>query len=100
LGWRALRTYKNAWFAKFALKENILDHALYNAVARAQNGQIDVNLGGGSLKQRIAREGFGKSGGFGTLLFLRSGDRAVFAFGFASWDRCFGGNQAMDGGSI
>lgn len=87
MGWRAMRIYKNAWFAKFAPKEKILDGALCNAVARAQNGQIDADLGGGLLKQRIAREGFGKSGGFRTLLFFRSGDRAVFAFGFAKSDK-------------
>ncbi len=44
---------------------------------------IDADLGGGLLKQRVAREGEGKLGGYRTLIFFRSGERAVFAFGFA-----------------
>ena len=54
---------------------------------RANKGQIDADLGGGLLKQRVAREGSGKSGGFRTLLFLRSGECAIFAFGFAKSDK-------------
>ena len=39
------------------------------------------------LKQRIARTGQGKSGGYRTILFFRRGERAVFAYGFAKSDR-------------
>lgn len=35
------------------------------------------------MKQRVAREGGGKSGGYRTLILYRQGDRAIFAFGFA-----------------
>lgn len=82
-----MRVYKNAWFAKFALKENIHDGILCDAIHRAERGLVDADLGSGLLKQRVAREGEGKSGGFRTLIFFRLADRAVFAFGFAKNDR-------------
>lgn len=77
------RVYKNRWFAKFAMREGIDDAALLEAVARADRGVIDADLGGGLVKQRIARAGGGKSGGYRTLVFFRHQERAVFAFGFA-----------------
>jgi hypothetical protein len=75
--------YKNRWFAKFASREGISDAALVAAVEQANSGLIDADLGGGLIKQRVAREGSGKSGGYRALLFFRHEDRAVFAFGFA-----------------
>ena len=50
---------------------------------RAESGLIDADLGGGVIKQRVARPGKGKSGGYRTLILFRQGDRAIFAFGFA-----------------
>lgn len=41
----------------------------------------------GVIKQRVARPGEGRSGGYRTLIFFRMGTRAVFAFGFAKNDR-------------
>lgn len=82
-----MRIYKNAWFAKFASKEKIDARLLYESIERAENGLIDADLGGGLFKQRIAREGAGKSGGYRTFVFFRSGDRAIFAYGFAKSDR-------------
>jgi hypothetical protein len=52
-------------------------------VQRAESGLIDADLGGGVIKQRVARPGKGKSGGYRTLILFRQGDRAIFAFGFA-----------------
>jgi hypothetical protein len=52
-------------------------------VSRAESGLIDADLGGGVIKQRVARPGKGKSGGYRTLILFRQGDRAIFAFGFA-----------------
>ena len=92
MGWptggadEAVRVFKNAWFRKFARKEKINDAALCEAVARAERGLIDADLGGGVIKQRVARPGSGRSGGYRTLIFFRVGTRAVFAFGFAKSD--------------
>lgn len=44
---------------------------------------MDADLGGGVIKQRIARPGAGRSGGFRSLILFRVGERAIFAFGFA-----------------
>jgi hypothetical protein len=52
-------------------------------VQRAESGLVDADLGGGVIKQRVARPGMGKSGGYRTLILFRQGDRAIFAFGFA-----------------
>ena len=45
-------------------------------------GRIDADLGGGVVKQRIARAGQGKSGGSRAILLVRQGHRVVFVFGF------------------
>ena len=81
------RIYKNAWFQRFARKERITDTVLCEAVERANRGLIDAELGGGVVKQRIARPGAGRSGGYRALVFFRRGERAVFVFGFAKKDR-------------
>src|SRR5688572_3819795 len=81
------RIYKNRWFAKFASREGISDVTLVAAVDRANRGRIDADLGGGLIKQRVAREGGGKSGGYRTLVFFRHEERAIFAFGFAKSDK-------------
>jgi hypothetical protein len=71
---------------RFARREKITDAALCDAVARASQGLIDADLGGGLMKQRVARPGAGRSGGYRTLVFFRAETRAVFAFGFAKND--------------
>jgi hypothetical protein len=78
-----LRVFKNTWFQRFTRKERIVDAMLCEAVARASRGMIDANLGGGLIKQRVARPGSGRSGGYRTLIFFRTETRAIFAFGFA-----------------
>jgi hypothetical protein len=52
-------------------------------VRDAERGLITVDLGGGVIKQRIARPGQGKSGGYRMLIVFRAGARAVFVHGFA-----------------
>jgi len=54
---------------------------------RAERGQADADLGGGVLKQRIARLGQGKSKGYRTIILLREGHRAFFVYGFAKSER-------------
>ena len=83
----APKIYKTKWFMRFARKEKIGDSALLNAVTRAEKGQVDADLGGGVIKQRIARRGRGKSGGYRTIILFRQGERAVFIYGFAKSER-------------
>ena len=82
-----MRVFKNAWFSRFARKQKISDRSLIEAIGRADQGLIDADLGSGVIKQRLAREGQGKSGGYRTLIFYRSGDKAFFMFGFAKNDQ-------------
>lgn len=79
----AVRIFKNAWFERFARKQRIADTALIDVVRRVERGQIDADLGGGVIKQRVARVGQGKSGGYRTIVLYRQEQRAFFIFGFA-----------------
>jgi hypothetical protein len=78
-----VRTFKSKVFTRFADKAGIPDAALCQAVRDAERGLVGADLGGGVIKQRIARRGQGKSGGFRTLIVFRAGRRAVFVHGFA-----------------
>ncbi len=82
-----MRVFKNKPFARFSSHEGIDDSALCEAIRRADSGLIDADLGGGVIKQRLAREGQGKSGGFCSIVLFRRGDKAFFAYGFAKNDR-------------
>ena len=82
-----MRTFKTRSFARFARREGIGDAALCDAVRRAGRGLVDADLGSGIIKQRIARPGEGRSGGYRTIVVFRREDRAVFVHGFAKNDR-------------
>ena len=75
--------YVTKTFRRFQRKERIGDLALRQAIERAEAGLIDADLGQGLIKQRVARPGQGRSGGYRTIIAYRSGHRAVFPFGFA-----------------
>lgn len=81
-----MRLYQTKGFARFARRERISTRSLREAVRRAERGLIDADLGGGVIKQRIAREGEGRSGGYRTLIFYRQGLRTIFVDGFAKSD--------------
>lgn len=81
-----MKIFLNAWFVRFAKKESISLEALQDAVERANHGQIDADLGGGVIKQRIARAGAGKSSGYRSIVLFRKHQRAFFVFGFAKSD--------------
>ena len=78
-----MRIFKNAWFERFARKQKIRNRSLRDAVDRAEQGLIDADLGGGVIKQRLARAGQGRSGGYRTLILYRQAHRAFFVYGFA-----------------
>ena len=78
-----MRVFKSRDFARFAGKEKISDDALCDSIRRAERGLIDADLGGSLIKQRVARKGQGRSGGFRTIIAYRSAERAVFIHGFA-----------------
>jgi hypothetical protein len=78
-----MRIFKTRPFVRFAIEEGIDDDALVEAANRAEQGLVDADLGGGLIKQRVARKGEGKSGGFRTLLAFKAGDKVFFLHGFA-----------------
>jgi hypothetical protein len=82
-----VRIFKTKAFARFARKERISDAMLREAVQRAERGLIDADLSGGLIKQRVARPGAGRSGGFRVLMGFRPKARAVFILGFAKSDQ-------------
>lgn len=78
-----MKIFKNAWFERFAKKQKLDDKTLLDAIQRAEQGLIDADLGGGVIKQRVARPGQGKSGGYRTIIIYRKADRAFFVYGFS-----------------
>ncbi len=82
-----MHIYKNKWFARFADKEGINDQKLCEAVRAVEQGMIDADLGGGVIKQRVARTGGGKSGGYRTIILYRKADIAFFVYGFSKSGR-------------
>jgi hypothetical protein len=81
-----MRIFKNKWFARFALKNGISDSALRLAVADIETGNFDADLGGCVYKQRVARQGRGKRGGYRTIVLFRQGERTFFVSGYAKKD--------------
>ena len=82
-----MRVFKTKWFVRFARREQISDLSLCDAIERAEQGIVDANLGGGVIKQRVARTGRGRSGGYRLLIAYHSGDRTVVLYGFAKNER-------------
>lgn len=82
-----MRVYGTREFSRFASKEKLNDRQLCEAVGRAERGLVDANLAGPLIKQRIPREGQGRSSGYRAIIVYRSGDLAIFVAGFAKSSR-------------
>ena len=82
-----MRIYKSKWFVRFAKKERIADVKLCDAIKNAEKGLIDADYGDGLIKQRIARPGEGKSGGYRSIILFKKGERSFFIYGFAKSDQ-------------
>lgn len=81
-----MRIFKTKTLARFTRQHGIDDASLVVAVENAMRGLVDADLGGHIIKQRVARPGQGKRGGFRMLVGIRP-DRAIFLFGFAKNER-------------
>ncbi|MCZ5618828.1 type II toxin-antitoxin system RelE/ParE family toxin [Escherichia coli] len=82
-----MRIFKNAWFERFARKNRISDKALREVVELADKGLISADLGSGVIKQRLARRGGGKSGGYRTIIFLPRRRKGFFIYAYAKNER-------------
>jgi hypothetical protein len=69
-----LRIFATKAFARFARKERLENRRLAEAIARAEHGSIEAELGGGLIKQRVG----GRSGGYRTVIAYRAEQRSVF----------------------
>lgn len=85
-GRRQKGVYKTKVFSRFARKAGLDSEALIETARAVISGRWDADLGGGVFKQRVARPGRGKSGGFRTLLAFRTGGSCFFVYGFAKND--------------
>ncbi len=74
-------------FARFARKAGLENDSLIEAATNVAAGHYDADLGGGVFKQRVARAGGGKSGGYRTIVLFRIGGHSFFAHGFAKNDK-------------
>ena len=77
-----MRIFKTKWFSRFARQEDIDDAKLVEAVQAIESGLVDADYGGGLIKQRIARDGEGKSGGYRGIIAFKSEARSIFVFAF------------------
>jgi hypothetical protein len=82
-----MTVYLTKAFARFANKAALDDETLLDAALAVAEGRFDTDLGGGVYKQRIARPGGGKSGGFRTIILFRLGGHSFFAHGFAKSEK-------------
>lgn len=82
-----MRVLKVRRFARWARKQGLSDAALRASVGEMHRGLVDADLGGGLVKQRVARAGSGKRAGYRTLLATNFRDRWVFLYGFAKNER-------------
>jgi hypothetical protein len=81
-----VRIFLTKGVVRFTRRQRIDDQSLSDAIERAERGIIDADLGGGLIKQRVARPGQGRSGGFRTIIAYRAAGRAVFLYAFAKSD--------------
>jgi hypothetical protein len=82
-----MSVYKTKEFSRFARKAALKDEELLEAAKAVAGGQWDADLGGGVFKQRVARKGGGKSGGFRTIILFKAGLHSFFVYGFAKSDK-------------
>lgn len=64
-----------------------MDAGLREAIERAERSLIDADLDRGLIKQRVARQGKRRSGGYRVIVAYRAKGRAIFLFGFAKSER-------------
>lgn len=82
-----MRIFRTKWLARYARRARIDDRSLIEAIERAEHGSIDADLGSGLIKQRVARRGQGRSGGYRMLVAYKSRALAVYLYAFAKSER-------------
>jgi hypothetical protein len=91
-----MRVFATRSFTRFCRSELITDAALFEALKRAEAGLIDADLGGSLIKQRVARRGHGRSGGYRVIIAIKINHVAIFLLGFAKADQQNIGKRELD----
>lgn len=78
-----MRVFTTKHFRRFVKDNDLSEDSLCEAIRELSIGLVHASLGGSVFKQRIARKGQGKSGGFRTIIFFKLQERAFFVYGFA-----------------
>lgn len=81
-----MKIYCTKSFSRFTRREKINDEKLIEAILNANQGLVDSDLGGYVIKQRIPRDGHGKSGGYRSIIAFRKSELSFFIYGFAKSD--------------
>lgn len=77
-----MRILKYKKFSRFAQKYHIDDATLCGVVRELEDGMTHADLGGRVFKQRVARKGQGKRGGYRVIVLYKIGKLALFVHGF------------------
>lgn len=78
-----MRIFKYKKVSRFAQKHHIDDATLCAVVREMEEGTIHADLGGGVFKQRVARKGQGKRGGYRVIMLYKIGTLVLFVHGFS-----------------
>ena len=78
-----MRIFKTKEFNRFTDREAIADQTLKKTALQIETGLIDADLGGGVIKQRVQRQGKGKSGGYRVIVCFQKERCLFFVHGFA-----------------
>ena len=81
------RGFKVKTFERWMRKAGLTDAMLRVAVEEMSRGLIDASLGGHLVKKRVARTGFGKRGGYRTIVAKKVDQHWFFLFGFEKSER-------------
>ncbi len=84
---RKIRVFKTKNFVRWLRKQKITEEPLNSAIEEVKQGLYDADLGGGLIKKRVARNGWGKRSGCRILLAFKCEERIFCVFGLAKKDR-------------
>jgi hypothetical protein len=78
---------QNEVFSRLALRSDIDEVVLCEAITRASQGSIDADLGGGVIKRRIPARVKASREDFASIVLFRKEDRAIFVYCYAKKDQ-------------
>ena len=82
-----MKRLSTKWFKKWSKKVKLSNKSLLEAIENLESGLSSIDLGHNLFKVRVRRENTGKSSGFRTIILYKTGDIAIFLFGFAKNER-------------